>query len=81
VAFGKAAEILAKLISKGVRLFVSGKITYDKYKDKDGVERIGTKIVVQDFIVLTKGVNVNEENKPPVLEGGSGKIEEDELPF
>lgn len=41
-------------ITKGTRLHVTGKLTYGKYVDRNGVERQTTSVVCEDFIFLSK---------------------------
>lgn len=52
VAFGKKAETLAEFASKGSKLAVQGKLRYQRYTDKDGIERLSVDIIVNDFILL-----------------------------
>ncbi len=52
VAFGKKAETLVQYAKKGSKLAVQGKIKYDRYTDKDGIERLSIDIVVNDFVLL-----------------------------
>ena len=48
VAFGKTAEFLGKYFSKGSKLLVEGRLQTSKYKDKDGNERTGTDVIVDN---------------------------------
>jgi single-strand DNA-binding protein len=49
VAHGKTAEVMAKIFSKGQRLYIEGKLSYREYLSKDEVKRNTTEIVVCDF--------------------------------
>lgn len=49
IAWGKTAEIMAKLCSKGQLLYVEGKLAYREYTGKDDVKKSTTEIVVADF--------------------------------
>ncbi|MBK8829260.1 MAG: single-stranded DNA-binding protein [Saprospiraceae bacterium] len=49
LAWGKTAEVMAKIFSKGQRLYVEGKLAYREYTGKDDVKRNTTEIVVSDF--------------------------------
>ncbi len=49
VAWGKKAEIMEKILSKGQRLYVEGKLTYNEYTGSDNVKKNSTEIVVSDF--------------------------------
>ena len=47
-------EVAFNNITKGTRLHVTGKLTYGKYVDRNGVERQTTSIICDDFIFLSK---------------------------
>lgn len=52
VFFGKLAEIAEAYIHKGSKLYVAGELRYEKYTDKEGIERYSTDIVVSDLVLL-----------------------------
>ena len=52
VAWNKIAEIVEKYVKKGAELAIQGKITYNKYEDKDGNKRSKTEIVVNEIVML-----------------------------
>lgn len=54
IAFGKLAELAETLIAKGRKVALSGKIRYSEYKDKDGIERRKTDIVVSEFQMMDR---------------------------
>lgn len=49
VAWGKVAEVMAKIFSKGQRLYIEGKLSYREYNTTDNVKKQSTEIVVSDF--------------------------------
>ncbi len=49
VAWGKQADRLNKVISKGCKLAVTGKIQYKFYTDKYGVEKMQPQIRISQF--------------------------------
>jgi single-strand DNA-binding protein len=51
-AFGKKAESIMKYAKKGIQMAVEGQIKYDRYTDKNGVERLSVDIIVSDFMLL-----------------------------
>ncbi len=51
--FGRLAEVAGEYLKKGHRVYVEGRVHYSTYTDKEGVERYGTEIVVNDLIMLT----------------------------
>jgi len=52
VAWGKRAENLHQLVKKGSELAISGRIVYKSFKDKEGVKRTVTEIVVNEFVLI-----------------------------
>lgn len=53
VAWGKVAEIFEQYVHKGTKIYIVGKLKTDKV-EKDGTTTYYTKVVVEDFIILTK---------------------------
>lgn len=43
--FGKTAEIVGEYVKKGSQIYVEGSIRYDKYTDREGVEKYTTDII------------------------------------
>jgi len=60
VAWQKLAELCGKLLNKGRKVFVEGRLTYRSYVGKDGVQRSITEIVLDDFIVFGDGRKASE---------------------
>lgn len=54
VAWGKTAEQMDKLLSKGNELAVKGKLASRSYDDKEGNKRYITEVVVNEFVKITK---------------------------
>lgn len=57
-AFSHLAEIAGKYLARGREVALEGRITYQQYTDKQGIDRWRTEIQVQDLVMLGKG------NKP-----------------
>lgn len=55
VAWQKLAELCGKLLSKGRKVYLEGRITYRSFVGKDGLQRNITEIVLDDFIVFGDG--------------------------
>lgn len=49
LAWGKTAEVMSKIFSKGQRLYIEGKLSYREYTSNDNVKKQSTEIVVSDF--------------------------------
>ena len=54
VGFGKVAELMNRLLKKGKKVAVQGKLEYRDYEDKDGVKRTMSEIIVNEFHLLDK---------------------------
>lgn len=52
VAWQKLAELCSKLLTKGKKVYVEGRITYREYTTKEGLQKSITEIVMDDFIVF-----------------------------
>lgn len=55
VVWGKRAEALAKILSKGSRLFVEGSLRTSSYDDRDGNKRYKTEVVASNIILGGRG--------------------------
>lgn len=64
VFFGKSAETICTYVKKGSKLYIEGKLTTRKYKDKEGVEKYMTEIIGNEFKFLSsKGEGENHGNQ------------------
>ena len=70
VVWRDLAERAEKILKKGGLCFVSGKIAYRKYTDKEGVERQVTDIVADQFRLLEKREGGGEDTRFPQSEPG-----------
>jgi single-strand DNA-binding protein len=77
--YGKRAESLSKWLTKGQAVTITGNVSTNKYTDKNGIERIGYNIRVND-IALQGGRK--EESAPPKQERQAKEFEDDSsIPF
>jgi single-strand DNA-binding protein len=96
VAWAKLAELVGKLLAKGKKVYVDGRLTTRKYTDKTGVERYITEIVMDDFILMsdgrrpeTAGESTTTNSAPsedtstpePTSSSSSQTINPDDIPF
>lgn len=52
-AWGKTAELIAKLLNKGQEVLVEGRLVNNSYETKEGEKRYGTSIEVNEFLMLS----------------------------
>ena len=53
-AWGKTADIIEKLLTKGSHVAIEGKLTHRSYEDKDGNKRYITEVVANELVLLSK---------------------------
>jgi single-strand DNA-binding protein len=51
VIWGKRAEALSKILNKGSRIFVEGRIQTSSYDDRDGNKRYRTEVIANNLIL------------------------------
>ena len=91
VAWSKLAELVGKLLAKGRKVYIEGRLTTRRFTGKDGVERSITEIVMDDFIVFSDGKRGEEavqpsgepapEPAPAPEERPSETVNPDDIPF
>lgn len=54
VAFGKVAENMQKSVTKGAKIYIDGTLDYQEWIDSNSEKRLTTKIIVNDFSVISK---------------------------
>jgi single-strand DNA-binding protein len=63
VAWQKLAELCSKILTKGKKVYVEGRITYRNFTGKDGTQKSITEIVLDDF-VLFDSARKTEDGQP-----------------
>ena len=87
--FGKRAETLAPMLTKGTRIGITGELTNRPYTDKQGVEKHSLELRVSDVTLLgNKDASTSsaqrQDSKPNEQNSGLGMSEqefEDSIPF
>jgi single-strand DNA-binding protein len=82
-AWGKLAEIIEKYVKKGKLIYVSGKIQYQEYENKEGSKVKSTNILVNDMKMLEPKNTQSEiaSAKQPEFNDPTQQSEPDDLPF
>lgn len=60
VAWGKTADLVKRILTKGQEVLVEGRLINESYETKSGEKRYGTKIELTEFLLLSAK---NENNK------------------
>lgn len=64
VAWQKLAELCSKLLTKGKKVYLEGRVTYRTFTGRDGVQRTITEIVLDDFVVFDYLRRADESVQP-----------------
>ena len=75
IMFGQVAEDALRILKKGSKVFIYGKIKTNEYEAKNGKMYINTQVICQKFINLSEKSPL--ENNDNVQE----KFQDDEIPF
>lgn len=83
IFYRRLAEIAGEWLKKGAMIYVEGKITTQKWTDKEGKDRYTTSVIVNEMTML--GGKRSDEEKPadvaPVKDGGFDDFGDDLIPF
>lgn len=52
VAWGRMANICEKYLVKGSKVFLTGRLVYRKWEDKNGEKKYKTEVIITDLIML-----------------------------
>lgn len=80
VAWRELAEIMQKMVHKGSKIFVEGRIQNRSYDDKDGNKRYITEIVADNIIVLD-GRPKENNNDANASHPAADAASDDDIPF
>ena len=87
IAWRKLADICAKYLHKGSKVFIEGRLQTTDWTGQDGVKRYRTEIVAENMIMLdTKGgspmgggMNGSENNSEATIEIPDDAIDDEEI--
>ncbi|MCA9371906.1 single-stranded DNA-binding protein [Candidatus Woesebacteria bacterium] len=82
VAWQKLAELCGKLLVKGSKVYLEGRIAYRDYMDKNNQQKFITEIILDDFILLSSSKKYQKteesEDDKPTEKGKKDEEEKDE---
>ena len=83
VAWNKLAEICGQLLTKGIKVYVEGRLQTRTWDDTaTGVKKYKTEVVVEDMIILTpKGSNSGESDSSYTEESTKKESADEEINF
>lgn len=54
IAWGKTAELMSNVLSKGSEVAIEGKLVHRTYEDKEGNQRYVSEVKVNDFLKVSR---------------------------
>lgn len=63
IAWQKLAELCGKLLTKGRKVYLEGRLVYRTFTGRDGMQRTVSEIVLDDFIVFGDGRKAASEEQ------------------
>lgn len=80
VAWQKLAELCGKLLTKGRKVYLEGRLVYRTFTGRDNIQRTVSEIVLDDFIVFGDGRKMPTEGEATVsdvkVSGAGEQMEE-----
>lgn len=82
IAWQKLAELCGKLLTKGRKIYLEGRLVYRTFTGRDGMQRTVSEIVLDDFIVFGDGRKavIEEEIKTVGAKSSAEEPVEETLP-
>lgn len=88
VFFDKLAEIAGEYLKKGSQIYIEGSIRYDKFTDKEGIEKYSTDIIANELQMLGGRGEGGGDRQPRPQRGqqaqaqqSGGDFSDDDIPF
>lgn len=76
--FGNRAEAVSKLLSKGAKVAVEGKLRYSSWEAKDGSKRSKLEVVVEEIEIMPRA---QEPKSQAAQQHGAPELYDDDIPF
>ena len=80
VAWAKVGEVIHKHLKRGDPIFISGRLTFEKWTDQSGQQRSKLKVTVQDF-QFVGGRGASPAPVPSIQEPVEKPLTDAEIPF
>ena len=81
VAYGASADVLAKYLNKGKRVYIEWRLRTRKWTDNAGITKYSTEVIVTHFIFLDSKSSEGEHIHHEELHHDSHNIIDEEVPF
>jgi len=80
VAWSRQAEVLNEYVHKGDPLYVEGRLTQDRWVDREGKKRSKTKVVIEQFQFLGRKRGGDDSDGAPAAVGDDTAVHPDVKP-
>jgi single-strand DNA-binding protein len=79
------ADLAAKFLQKGKLVYIEGKLRTRSFEDKEGIKKYTTEVVAENFTMLGRKSDFDENNGRPVSRSSANESfssgAEDDMPF
>ena len=72
VFFNRLAEIVQQYVGKGSTIHIRGHMTYKKYQDKNGIDKVSAEVICEDIKLVGRSSNTPTDKKE--INDGQSKI-------
>lgn len=80
VAWQKLAELVSKLLTKGRKVYLEGRISYKEFVGKDGLKKNLTEIIMDDFVIFDDRRAQGADESIPTGAPMNAPVKEVEIP-
>jgi len=79
VAWGKLAEICSQYMTKGMKVYIEGRLTHRSWDDNQGQKRYSTEVVAENAIMLSRKDNSggNQVDTPKPFNANDAKSQDE----
>ena len=83
IAWGKLADIIGKYCTKGMKVYVEGRLATTSWDDQNGAKKFKTEIIVENLLMLSKNESPKKEQEelPIVNADDDEEINLEDIPF
>jgi single-strand DNA-binding protein len=81
VLWRSLADVAAKFLQKGKLVYIEGKLRTRSFEDKEGVKKYTTEVVAENFTMLGRKTDFEQENFPKHVTKGTDDLDSTDIAF
>jgi single-strand DNA-binding protein len=81
VLWRSLADVAAKFLQKGKLVYIEGKLRTRSFEDKEGVKKYTTEVVAENFTMLGRKTDFEQEMPPRAGVKGDDVLDNDDINF